>query len=69
MKTPLEKLIEQTLAERSPTLNDLALGWLRYETLRRFNSAKYAEIQKRNLNGENFDRMIDDELLKWKETK
>lgn len=67
MKTTLEKLIEETLAEITPA--ELALGWLRYETLRRFSPHKYTELNNRNLTGENFDEMIINELLAWKETK
>lgn len=67
MKTPLEKLIDETLNERTPA--ELALGWLRYETLRRFSLAKHSEMYHRNIKGEFYDKMIDEELLKWKETK
>jgi len=67
MKPTLEKLIEETIAERTPA--ELALGWLRYETLRRLSPRKFTELNNRNLSGENFDEMITNELLAWKETK
>ena len=67
MKTTLEKLIDETIAERTPT--ELALGWLRYETLRRLSPSQCVELNNRNLSGENFDEMITNELLAWKETK
>jgi hypothetical protein len=61
MKT-LEQLIEVTLAARTP--EQLALGWLRYEELRRFSVAAYQCLTDRNLRGENFDEMVTNELLK-----
>ena len=67
MKTPLEKLIEETLAERTPA--ELALGWLRYETLRRCTVRAYSHLTIANLQGTPFDDLVTDELLKWKETK
>jgi hypothetical protein len=44
------------------TLNDadhLALGFLRYEALRKVNPAQFAELYRRNMHGDNFDRMVD----------
>ena len=67
MKTTLEKLIEETIAERTPA--EMALGWLRYETLRRLSPRQYTELNNRNMQGENFDEMITNELIKWEETK
>jgi len=59
---PLEQLIEKTLAARTP--EELALGWLRYEELRRFSVAAYQCLTYRNLHGENFDEIVTNELLK-----
>jgi hypothetical protein len=61
MKT-LEQLIEKTMAARTP--EELALGWLRYETLRKCSTADYQCLVSRNLYGENFDEMVTNELLK-----
>lgn len=41
---------------------ELAVGFLRYEALRKLNPRQYSEICARNLKGENFDTMIDDLL-------
>jgi hypothetical protein len=44
------------------TLNDadrLALGFLRYEALRKVTPAQFAELHRQNMRGENFDRMVD----------
>ena len=61
MKT-LDQLVAETIADRTP--EQLALGWLRYEELRRFSVAAFGCITQRNLNGENFDEMVTKELLK-----
>jgi len=63
MKT-IEQLIAETIAERTP--EQLALGWLRYEELRKFSTAAYQCLIARNLQGENFDEMVTVELLKRK---
>jgi len=65
MKT-LEQLITDTIADRTP--EQLALGWLRYEELRRFSVAAYQCLTARNLDGENFDEMVTAEMLKRKAT-
>ncbi len=65
MKT-LEQLITDTIADR--TIEQLALGWLRYEELRRFSVAAYQCLVSRNLEGENFDEMVTAEMLKRKNT-
>jgi hypothetical protein len=63
MKT-LDQLIAETIADR--TTEQLALGWLRYEELRRFSVAAYQCLTARNLEGENFDEMVTSEMLKRK---
>jgi hypothetical protein len=61
MKT-LDQLIAETIADRTP--EQLALGWLRYEELRRFSTAAYQCLVSRNLEGENFDEILTNELIK-----
>ena len=61
MKT-INEIITDTIADRTP--EQLALGWLRYEELRRFSVAAYQCLVARNLDGENFDEMVTIELLK-----
>ena len=48
------------------TSEELALGWLRYEALRRVNPRIFAEMNRRNLAGEFFDDIVTDALLSWK---
>jgi hypothetical protein len=65
MKT-INQIITDTIADR--TTEQLALGWLRYEELRRFSVAAYQCLTDRNLRGENFDAMVETELLKRENT-
>ena len=38
---------------------DLALGYLRYEALRKIKGFEFTTLIGRNLHGENFDEMVD----------
>lgn len=40
--------------------DELAIGWLRYEALRKLTPSKFADLHKRNINGERFDDMVDE---------
>ena len=53
----LDAVVSQHIRERLP--GELALGFARYEVLRRLNPRQYRELHDRNMNGENFDRMVD----------
>ena len=55
-EAPLTKAVNKVIAERTP--DELALGWLRYEALRKLNPRQYGELHARNLAGENFDAMV-----------
>jgi len=63
MKT-INEIITDTIADRTP--EQLALGWLRYEELRRFSVAAFQCLVARNLEGENFDEIVTAEMLKRK---
>lgn len=43
----------------SHTREHLALGYLRYEAVRKLTPGKYAELCERNLVGERFDELVD----------
>jgi hypothetical protein len=58
----IETLVAQAMAERDP--KELALGYLRYEELRKLGPASYAELCRRNYYGKNFDEMIDQLITK-----
>lgn len=43
---------------------DRAKGWLRYEKIRTLNAVQFAKLQRRNLEGKNWDDMIDELIVK-----
>jgi len=57
----LERLINH--ARRDYTADELALGYLRYEILRTLSPRAFANWNKRNLAGENFDDIVTDALV------
>ena len=60
----LDRLVRLCVANHTP--EELALGWLRYEALRRVNPRIFAEMNRRNLAGEFFDDIVTEALLSWK---
>ena len=60
----LDRLVRLCVANRTP--EELALGWLRYEALRRVSPRIFAEMNRRNLAGEFFDDIVTEALLSWK---
>jgi hypothetical protein len=53
----MQRVVSQHIRERLPA--ELALGFARYEALRRLNPRQYSELHNRNIKGENFDGMVD----------
>lgn len=53
--------IKATEMRRQP--DEIALGYLRYEALRKINGFQFTTLRGRNLNGENFDGMVDELVL------
>jgi hypothetical protein len=64
MSKTIGQLVVRAIAEHD--VEELALGFLRYETLRRMNPNQFKELNQRNLAGERFDDIVTEELLKWK---
>lgn len=62
--TDIDKLVALCVANHTP--EELALGWLRYECVRRMNARQFGEMCERNLGGEWFDDLVTDALLTWK---
>ena len=59
----LERLLHKTMHERNR--EELALGWLRYETLRKLTPWTYAELNKENLvHGRAFGDLVDEMIIK-----
>lgn len=52
-------IIKHEMALASHNANELALGFIRYEALRRLNPRQYAELERLNRTGNNFDGMVD----------
>lgn len=51
-------------AMESKNIAELTQGYLRYEEVRRLNITQFEKICVRNINGENFDEMIDELVVK-----
>lgn len=62
---PMDRLVRDCVNDNTP--EELALGWLRYEALRRLNPRQFAELHRRNLAGERFDDLVTAELKQWKQ--
>ena len=60
--TKLTELTRKALLKNNAP--ELALGYLRYEALRRLTPRQFSELNARNLKGENFDRMVDELIVK-----
>ena len=54
----IELFIEDALQRNNPS--ELAIGYMRYETLRKLNTRRFAYLNKLNLEGRNFDDMVDE---------
>ena len=54
----IELSIEGALQRNNPS--ELAIGYMRYETLRKLNNRQFAYLNKLNLEGRNFDGMVDE---------
>ena len=54
----IELFIEDALQRNNP--RELAIGYMRYETLRKLKQRQFAYLNKLNLEGRNFDDMVDE---------
>jgi hypothetical protein len=62
-KRIIEVMVSQTMTERDP--RELALGFLRYEALRKLGPHKYAELCRKNIReGRRFDDLVDELITK-----
>ncbi len=63
----LEKLVVDRLTNDVKNCfrnRELALGFFRYEALRKLKPLQFEELHNRNLHGENFDGMVDELIIK-----
>jgi hypothetical protein len=59
----IEILVAQAMTERDP--RELAIGYLRYEALRKLGPHRYALLCQRNIHeGKRFDDLVDELLTK-----
>jgi len=63
----LEKLVALCVANHTP--EELALGWLRYESVRKMNPSIFGEMSRLNVDGETLDAFVTDSLKKFKAPK
>ena len=47
-------------AKRLFAQEELVIGWLRYNALRRLNAEQYKQLVSKSLTGRNFDDMVDE---------
>jgi len=66
-KDRLARLVSLTIANHTP--EELALGFLSYETLRRLSPRMFSELNRINLAGEHFDDMVTEALLSWEDSE
>ncbi len=51
------------------TQEELAMGYIRYEMVRRLNPKSFGDIWKLNISGQRFDDIIEDALELWAKEK
>lgn len=47
-------------AKLSNSVDELAIGWMRYKALRALTPRQYADLNNRSMAGERFDDMVDE---------
>ena len=65
MSKTLDRRVDDLLAERTP--RELALGWLRYETVRKMPPGRFKDLWNKRFFapiGVSFDDLVDLEILK-----
>jgi len=63
---PGSLLVRLVVSNHTP--EELALGYLRYEAVRKMSARTFGELCKRNLDGERFDDLVTDAIESWNET-
>jgi len=61
----LKRLVRLLVANHTP--EELALGYLRYEAVRKMSPRTFGELHKLNLSGKFFDSLVDEALQSWKQ--
>jgi hypothetical protein len=63
-KEELDRLV--TSAMKSHNTRQLALGFLRYERLRKMNPMQFAKLHAENITGRPFDFIVDESVVAWR---
>lgn len=58
MKPELENFLQLIISSHTP--EELALGWLRYEAMRKADPTLFGELAKLDVRGPVFDSIVDD---------
>ena len=61
----VQRLVRLLVANH--TREELALGYLRYEAVRKMSPRTFGELYKLNLSGKFFDSLVDEALQSWKQ--
>ena len=61
----VQRLVRLLVANHTP--EELALGYLRYEAVRKMSPRTFGELHKLNLSGKFFDSLVDEALQSWKQ--
>ena len=59
---PIDQLMNLVIANH--TREELALGYMRYQIIRKFSPRHFGELHELNMSGRLFDELIDGELAK-----
>lgn len=64
-QTPIAKNVLKTMMSKD--IRELALGWLRYEAVRKLNANRFAELCERNIRDHiQFDDLVDQLIVEDK---
>lgn len=64
MSSMADRMVRLAMSNHTP--EELALGYLRYEAIRRMSPRTFGEIHRLNLSGRIFDDLVDEALKAWK---
>jgi hypothetical protein len=60
----LERLVVKAMEDHFD--RELALGFVRYERLRKMNPNQFAKLHEENMKGKPFDHLVDEAVLAWR---
>ena len=60
----IDRLVVRAMEDNSDS--ELALGFVRYERLRKMNPMQFAKLHAENIKGRPFDFLVDEAVLEWR---